>query len=134
MRRHQVLLEGDALVAGQHRLADADQAVAVAHRGRDVGDLVAARLPLLGRAAQKPERLVEEGLDIVRLEAAGLGPLHVLADALDPAGVHGVVGERPFFQQVSQLAAVERVIEHRLQAGPHFGLIAVPDRLDEQLA
>ena len=52
LRRHQVLLEGDALVARQHRLADADQAVAVAHRGRDMGDLVAARLPLLGRAAE----------------------------------------------------------------------------------
>ena len=118
VRRHQILLEGDALVAGQHRLADADQAVAVAHRGRDVGDLVAARLPLLGRAAQKPERLVEEGLDIVRLEAAGLGPLHIFADALDPAGVHGVVGERPFFQQVPQLAAVERDDRAPSSGGP----------------
>ena len=134
VRRHQGLLEGDALVAGQHRLADADQAVAVAHRGRDVGDLVAARLALLGRAAQKPERLVEEGLDVVRLQAAGLGPLHVFADAVDPAGVHGVVGERPFFQQVPQLAAVERVFEHRRQAGAHLGLVAVADGLDEQLA
>ena len=32
LRRDQRLLEGDALVARQHRLADADQAVAVAHR------------------------------------------------------------------------------------------------------
>ena len=109
LRRDQRLLEGDALVAGQHRLADADQAVAVADRGRDVGDLVAARLALLGRAAEAPERLEEERLDVVRLEPAGLGPLHVLADAVDPAGVHGVVGERPLFEQVPELAAVERV-------------------------
>ena len=45
----ELLLEGDPLVAGQHRLADTDQAVAVAHRGRNVRDLVAARLALLGR-------------------------------------------------------------------------------------
>ena len=127
----QRLLEGDALVTGEHRLADADQAVAVAHRGRDVGDLVAARLPLLGRPAQEPEGLVEEGLDVVRLKASGLGALHVLADAVDPAGVHGVVGERPFFQQVPELAAVERVFQDRRQAGTHIGLVAVPDGLDE---
>ena len=49
LRRDQLLLEGDALVARQHRLADADLAVAVADRRRDVGDLVAARLALAGR-------------------------------------------------------------------------------------
>ena len=46
LRRDQRLLEGDALVSRQDRLADADQAVAVAHRRRDMRDLVAARLPL----------------------------------------------------------------------------------------
>ena len=46
LRRDQILLEGDALVARQHRLADADQAVAVADRRGHVGDLVAARLAL----------------------------------------------------------------------------------------
>ena len=107
--RDQRLLEGDALVARQHGLADADQAVAVADRGRDVGDLVAARLALLGGAAEALEGLEEEGLDVVRLQAAGLGALHVLADAVDAAGVHGVVGERALFEQVLELAAVERV-------------------------
>ena len=111
VRRDQRLLEGDALVARQHRLADADQAVAVAHRRRDVGDLVAARLALLGRAAQPLEGLEEERLDVVRLQAAGLGALHVLADAVDPAGVHGVVGQRALFEQVLELAAVERVFD-----------------------
>ena len=134
LRRDQRLLEGDALVARQHRLADADQAVAVAHRRRDVGDLVAARLALLGRAAQALERLEEEGLDVVRLQAARLGPLHVLADAVDPAGVHRVVGERPLFEQVLELAAVERVLDDRRQPGAHLGLVAVADGLDQQVA
>jgi hypothetical protein len=48
LRRHQRLLEGDALVARQHRFANTDEAVAVAHRRRHVGDLEAARLALLG--------------------------------------------------------------------------------------
>ena len=107
LRRDQRLLEGDALVARQDRLADADQAVAVAHRRRDVRDLVAARLALLGRAAEPLERLEEERLDVVRLQAARLGALHVLADAVHAAGVHRVVGERALLEQVLKLAAVE---------------------------
>ena len=85
---------------------------------RDVGDLVAARLALLGPyPPRRLERLEEEGLDVVRLQAAGLGALHVLADAVDPAGVHGVVGERAFFQQVLELAAVERVVDDASSGG-----------------
>ena len=106
-RRDQLLLEGDALVARQHRLADADQAVAVADRRRHVGDLVAARLALLDRAAQALEGFLEERLDVVRLQPAGLGALHLLADAVDAAGVHRVVGQRALLQQVLQLVAVE---------------------------
>ena len=45
--RNQRLLEGDALVSRQHRLADADQAVTIAHRRGNVRHLVAARLALL---------------------------------------------------------------------------------------
>ena len=85
-------------------------------------------------AAQALEGLEEERLDVVRLEAAGLGALHVLADAVDPAGVHGVVGQRALFQQVPELAAVERVLDDRGQAGAHLGLVAVADGLDQQLA
>ena len=48
LRRNQRLLERDAFVPRKDRLADADQAVAIAHRRRNVRHLVAARLPLLG--------------------------------------------------------------------------------------
>jgi hypothetical protein len=51
------LLERDALVARHHRLADADQPIATAHRRRNMGDLVAARLALLRSAAEALERL-----------------------------------------------------------------------------
>jgi hypothetical protein len=55
--RDEPLLERDALVARHDGLADADQPVAIAHRGRDMGDLVAARLALLRGAAEALERL-----------------------------------------------------------------------------
>jgi hypothetical protein len=99
LRGDQGLLEGDALVARQHRFADADQAVAVAHGGGDVGDLVTPGLALLGRAAESFEGLKEEGLDVVRLQTTGIGALHVLADALHAAGIHGIVGQDTLFEQ-----------------------------------
>src|SRR6266568_735005 len=46
LRRHQLFLKGDPLVARQDRLADADQPVAVTHRGGNVRDLEAAWLTL----------------------------------------------------------------------------------------
>ena len=98
--RDQGLLEGDTLVARQYRFADADEAVAVAHRGGDMADLIAAGLTLFGGAAEPLECLMEEGLDVVRLQAAGVGALHVFADAPDPARVHGVMGEDALIDQV----------------------------------
>ena len=134
LRRDQRLLERDALVARQHRLADTDQAVAIAHRRRNVGDLVAARLPLLGRAAEPLEGFEEERLDVVRLQATGVGAFHVFADAVHAAGIHGVVGERPLFHQVLEVAAVERIVKHRRQPRAHLGLFAIADGLDQQVA
>ena len=60
LRCDQGLLKGDALVARQHRLAHADQTVAVAHRRRNMGDLIAARLALARRAAELLECFEEE--------------------------------------------------------------------------
>src|SRR4030042_342602 len=85
LRRNQLLLEGDTLVARKHRFTDADQAVTVAHRGRDVGDLISARLALPGRSAKEAEGFEEKGLDVMRLQATGFGTLHVFADAPEAA-------------------------------------------------
>ena len=52
LRRNEGFLEGDALVARQHRLADADEAVAVADGGWHMRDLIAARLPLPRRPTE----------------------------------------------------------------------------------
>ena len=86
------------------------------------------------RAAEALEGLEEERLDVVRLEPAGLGALHVFADAVNAAGVHGVVRQGALFEQVLQLRPVEGVLDDRGQARAHLGLIAVADGLDQQLA
>ena len=64
----------------------------------------------------------------------GLGSFHVLADAMHAAGIHRVVGQCPILQQILKLAAVERVLHRRRQAGTNFRQIAVADRFDEQFA
>ena len=134
MRRDQRLLEGDALVARQHRFTDADQAVPIPNRRGNVGDLVAPSLTLFRGAAQSLERFAEERLDVVRLQTACFGPHHVLADALHAACVHGVVRKSPLFQQVLEPAAVEGVVDRGLEAGPHLRLLPVANRLDHELA
>jgi hypothetical protein len=134
LRRHEPLLEGDPFIAWQHRLTDADEAVAVPDRSRHVRHLVPAWLALLHGAAEAPERLEEEGLDVVRLEPPGLGALHLLANAVHAARVHGVVGEGVLLDQILDVRAVEGVVHHLREARAHLGLLSVADRLDQQLA
>ncbi len=134
LRRNQGLLEGDAFVARQHGFADTDEAVAVADRGRHMGDFVPPRFPLLGAAAEKLEGFVKERFDVVGLQTARVGAFHVRADTLDFACVHGVVGEHALFEQRLQVTAVERDIEHGGEERLDLRPFAVADRLDQQFA
>ena len=70
----------------------------------------------------------------MRLQAAGVGALHFLPDPVHAARVHGVVSERPFFKQVLEMAAVERLVENRGQVGLHLWAFAISDGLDQQIA
>jgi hypothetical protein len=127
----QRLLEGDALVARQHGLARADQAVAVAHGSGHMGDLIAARLACLAESAQTLESLVEERLDVVRLEAPGIGALHLLTDALHAAHVHGVMRQSALFEQILEVArssAWSRTGSRRRA----LRAFAIADRLDQR--
>ena len=85
-------------------------------------------------AAKLLERLEEERLDVVRLQAARFGALHVLADAGHAARVHRVVGQRALFEQVLELRPVDGVVDGLRQPGAHLGPVAVADRLDQQVA
>src|SRR5688572_4412266 len=82
------LLERNALVAGEDRLATTDLAIAITEDGRYMFDLITVRLPFVDRSAQQLEGLHEERRDEVRLKAPGLGPLHVFANLPDAADVH----------------------------------------------
>lgn len=88
---NELLLEGDPLVAAQHRRAEADLAIAAAQLGRHVRDLETSGLAFTDRAAEQRERLHEERSDEVRLELASLGTLHLVANALDIGRCHDVV-------------------------------------------
>ena len=80
---HVFAFEGDALVGVQHGCADAALTVAIADGCGHVGDLVTARLARRDATAEALERSEEEGLDVVRLKAAGLGVLQAVPDLVD---------------------------------------------------
>ena len=129
-RCYERLLEHDPLVAGQHRLADAERAVAAPDQRGHMGHLVAARLALAGRAAQPPECLPEERLDVVRLQATGFGPLHLFADAVYAARIHHVVHELALLEELLQGAPVERLIDRGVEPCPNLRLFAVEDGVE----
>ena len=97
LRRDEWFVEGDALVARQHGLADANNAVAVAHWSRNVGNLIAMWLPLLGRSSQALECFKKKRFNVVWLEAPCFRSLHFFTDAVHAARVHRVVRECPLF-------------------------------------
>src|SRR5579859_2149308 len=128
---YQRLLEGDAFVACQHGLTNPDQAIAVAHRPRDMRHLVATRLTLLDRPPEPIERLQKKGLDIVRLEPPRVGALHLFADAIDAACIHAVVRQGALFEEVLQVAAIHGIGDHLVEARPYLWPFAIADSLNE---
>src|SRR5688572_6354489 len=118
--RHQRLLKGNAFVARQDRLANADQAVAMAHGGRYIGNLITVWLSLPDRAAEVFERFEEKRLDVMGLQTPRLGPLHVFPNAVYATHVHGIVGQRPFFEQLLKLGGVEGVGYDLGEPGSHI--------------
>ena len=130
----QGLLECYSLIARQNRLAYAKQAVTVAHRGRHMGDLEAARFPLLFAAAEVLEGLMKKGLDVVRLQAPCVSAFHVGADALHLACVHGIGCQRMVIEQILQVAAVQRGVEHRGEECLRFRQLAEANGFDQQFA
>ena len=98
------------------------------------GDLEAAGLAAVDAPAQVLEGLAEEALDVVGLEALGVRPLHLLADRLDPAEREGLLGQRAALEQVQEVGVAGRVVDHLQEARLDLGLLAVADRLDQQVA
>src|SRR3990172_3421418 len=134
LRSDQRLLEGNPLISRKHRLADADQTVAIPYEGRNVSDLVSTRLTLFSGAAQAFEGFQEKRLDVVRLKPTGLGAFHLLPDSVNAAYIHCVVGKRALLNQILQPGAVEDVFHHLHEAGPSLRLFPVSDRLNQEIA
>ena len=81
------------------------------------------------------ESLQEERCDEVGLEPAGLGPLHLLADLPMRRTSMLIVGEGAArSSSVVRCVAVERASTTSVQPGADLGLVAVADRLQEQVA
>src|SRR5262245_37823159 len=133
LRRNEGFLEGDALVARQHWLTDADEAVAVADGRWHMGDLIAARLPLAGRPPELLEGFEKERLDVVRLQPAGLGAFHLLTHPGHAARVHGVMRQGTLFKQGLELWTIHRIGNGLGEFSPHFRTLAVANRLQQQV-
>ena len=127
-------VEANALVLFQHGGAGvADHAVALHDIGRNVAYLVAARLAVAQLATHHPECLAEECADEMRLELAGLGLVHFLADGVEVVQAHVVFDQGIAGHQVFQVLGVQRLADDLLHAGAGFGLFAVADGVDEQV-
>ena len=111
-----VLGEADALVAledgrSSRRLRPVIRRSRSRIDGRDVGDLEAAGLARIHRAAERVERLQEERAHEVRLEAPGLGLLHLLLHREEALGAHRLLGERVAVEDDFEVVAVEGVVD-----------------------
>ena len=127
-------VEANALVLFQHGGAGvADHTVTLHDIGRHVAYLVAARLAVAQLATHHPECLAEECADEVRLELAGLGLVHFLADGVEVVQAHVVFDQGIAGHQVFQVLGVQRLADDLLHAGAGFGLFAVADGVDEQV-
>jgi hypothetical protein len=106
---NKLFVERDTFIAFENEVSGSDEPVALAYSCGDVGDLVAAGLPLAHGAPKPTERLQEERLDVVWLEPPCRSPLHVLADTLQTRSVDDIVDQRPLFQKILQLVRIEGV-------------------------
>ena len=127
------LLEGDALVPRKDRLAESDEAVALADQRRNVAHVIPARLPLDDPSPQQLERLKEERLDVVRLEPPHLGPLHFLANAVHPRGVHRLACQGRLLEEVPHPSTVKGVAHDLSQSRLHVGELAIADGFQQEI-
>ena len=132
--RDQILLESDALVALEHRIARPDLTITIAHQSWYVSDLVATRLALSGCSAQALEGFVEERLDIVWLQAARIGALHLFTHVRHTVRIHHVMSKRSLFDQTFEVLSIDAVFDGMSEARAHLRLVAVADGFDQKVA
>lgn len=124
------LLESDARVAVENRIAAANQPVAFFEDGGHAGNLETALLALGDAAAQQRERLAEEAADEVRLQPPRLGALHLLAHGRHRVWVHALAGELALGDELLDGADVDRAVYFAEQLGLRLGSVAVANGVD----
>jgi hypothetical protein len=132
LRLDETFLKDNALIPREHRLTKTDETIPIPNRRGNMRDLVTASLAQPCRAAEQTEGFEEEGLDVVRLKPTGIGTLHVLADAIHPAGIHGIMSEGSLFQHVLNAGLIEGIRDDIGETGANIGHLAVADGLDEE--
>ena len=120
-------------VSLQHRLPKADLHIPAAHRRGHKGDFVASGLARAYLATHRAEGFQKECFDKMGLQLVRLHPLHLFPDGRNLLYVHGVVGQSTLIQQFSELLLVQRVVHNLLQPGTDGRVVAVANRLDQQL-
>src|SRR5688572_29448522 len=96
-------------------------------------EFVAARFTLTEGAAQLVERFYKERLHVVWLEPPRLRALHIFPNAGNAAGVHSVVGKRPFFQEILKMRTIHGMFYGLSQTCPNLGLISITDGFDQEI-
>ncbi len=76
-----------------------------------MGDLPSTLFARLDLTTKALERIDEEALDMVRLQALGLGAFHVDANFLHPSSWHRVVSQCPARQKIKQMLLVDGTID-----------------------
>lgn len=79
------------------------------------------------------KRLQEECPHEERLEPAGFGFLHLLLDRKESVGAHRLLGERVAVQERLEMIVVECLVDLLGEARTDFRLVAVTDRLHQQI-
>ena len=130
----QGLLEGDAGIAIEHRIGSADQPVALLQDRRNAQDFEATLLAFGDAPAEHREGFAEERADEMRLQAAGLRALHLLADFATALRVHAFRRELALGDQLLDRVDIDRAIDLAEQLGLLLRPIAVADRIDQQIA
>src|SRR5437899_2645052 len=132
--RDQILFESDPLISREHRVADANDTVAIAHWRRHMTYFIPSRFPLSRRSAEVAKRFEKERLDIVRLQTSRFRALHFLPNTRDATRVHCVVGKRALLNQILDMLAIDGVSDCFCQTCANLWLFAVTYSFNEKLA
>ena len=127
-------IKADPFVAVHDRFTGANLHISVAQGKGDVGDLVTTLLPGAQFAANSCESFEKESLDEIWLKLVGFHAFHLFTDRHDFMDIHAVFGEGMVFDQLTNRFRIKGFIDDLVQSLSDFGVVAITDGFDEQVA